>query len=433
MSDSPVADTSARGSSLLGSVLVYTLTNVVSAAVPFLMLPVLTRVLAPAEYGQVAMFSVALTLLGAFTGLNVHAAIGVRYFERARLDFPRYVGTCLIILAVSTVVVLALIALLLPWLQPIAKLPARWLLAAAVVSAAQILIQIQLAIWQSARRPYAYGALRLGQSVLDGSISLVLVLALGLAWQGRAAGIAAAAGLSAALCLYLLIRWRWARWPLSRDYAFNALRFGVPLIPHTLGGVLLAMVDRVMISNVLGVASTGIYMVALQIGMVLGLATDAFNRAYAPWLLEGLGTEQPARDVAIVRFTYGYFIVVIIAAAALGLLAPLILQFLVGAQFRAAAPIVRYVALGFAFCGMYYMVTNYVFYAGRTASLALITLLCGCSNAGLAYWLLHRRGVIGAAQAFMLAQAMLFAGTWWLAQRARPMPWRRALLKASSR
>jgi O-antigen/teichoic acid export membrane protein len=364
--------------------------------------------------------------------LNVNGAIGVRYFLQKEIDFPRYVATCLVILTLSTLMVLAMVGALLPWLESVTGLPARWLLVAVLVSAAQALTQMQLAIWQSARRPWAYGALRLGQSIMDGLISLTLVLALGLAWEGRVAGIASATGLIGVLSLVLLLRHRWVRFPASWAYARNALQFGVPLVPHVIGGMLLVMVDRLMISNIMGVASTGIYMVALQIGMVLGLATDSFNRAYAPWLLETLREHQPRRDAAIVRYTYGYFIVVGLIAVLLGIFAPSILNVLVGEKFRAAAPIVLYITLGYAFGGMYYMVTNYVFFAGRTASLAVITMTCGVCNAALTYWLLHRNGVIGAAQAFMIAQALMFLGAWWLAHRSRPMPWGKALLEPRS-
>src|SRR5204862_8053995 len=116
-------------------------------------------------------------------------------------------------------------------------------------------------------------------------IGLVLVVALGLAGEGRVAGIASAAGLIGVVTLLLLVRHGWVRFPGKRDYAHNALRFGIPLVPYVAGGMLLVMIDRVMISNVLDIASTGIYMVALQVGMVLGLATASFNRAHARGML----------------------------------------------------------------------------------------------------------------------------------------------------
>lgn len=416
------------GPRFLRPALVYAATNAAAAGVPLLMLPVLTRVLTPDEYGKVAMFSVAVTLLGAFVGLNVHSSIGVRFFEPDRAGFPRYVGTCLAIMAISTAAILALAGLTLPWLEAATKIPGPWLLAAVAVAAALFVVQTQLAVWQSATRPWAYGGMRLLQATLDGAGSLLLVLALGLGWQGRAGGIAAAALACAAIAFVLLWRGGWLRFEFDRAAARSALHFGVPLVPHVVGGMLIAMSDRVMISNLLDTASTGVYMVALQIGAVLGLATDSFNRAFAPWLLQALNQDGERRDRSIVRLTYLYFAVVVLVALAMGFGAPALLGLLVGEQFRAAAPIVVYVALGFAFGGMYYMVTNYVFYARHTARLAAVTISCGLLNVALSYWLLRTRGLVGAAQAYMLAQAALFLATWWLAQRSRPMPWRRALL-----
>jgi Na+-driven multidrug efflux pump len=79
---------------------------------------------------------------------------------------------------------------------------------------------------------------------------------------------------------------------------------------------------------------------------------------------------------------------------------------------------------------MYLMVTNYVFYAGKTAQLAIVTLISGLFNVGVSYLLIRAHGVIGAAQAFAAAQALLFVLTWFVAQRARPMPWLRAVVPA---
>jgi O-antigen/teichoic acid export membrane protein len=411
------------GRALVGSALVYTLTNALSAGVPFLMLPVLTRVLQPEEYGLVAMFGVVVGVLGALTGLNVHGAVGVRYFERDRVDLPRYVGTCLAILLASTLAVAAIVAVLLPWLQDWTKLPGRWLLVAVLVSGAQFVIQTQLVLWQCARQPWRFAGLRLSQAGLDAGLSLALVLGAGLAWEGRAGGIAIAAFLAAAAALFLLWRSGAAALPPARGQARDALAFGVPLVPHALGGMLIAMVDRFMISNVLDVASTGIYMVALQIGMVLGLFTDAFNKAFAPWLMESLRQDSQERDRRIVRWTYAYFAGVTLVALVIGWIAPGLLGVLVGEKYRAAAPIVVFITLGYAFGGMYYMVTNYVFFAGRTGRLAAVTLTSGVLNVVASWWLLQRNGLVGAAQAFMLAQATLFLGTWVLAQRSRPMPW----------
>jgi O-antigen/teichoic acid export membrane protein len=412
---------------LFGSAVIYTVIAGVGAGIPLILLPVLTRLLSPEEYGKVAMFSVVVQVLGTLTGLSVHGAVGMRYFDRDKLDFPRYVASCLTILLASTALVLVLVLLALSWVEGFTKLPGYWLVLAVLLSGTNFIVQTQLAIWQSGRQALRFGMLRIAQAVTDLVLSLLLVVVAGLAWQGRISGIVIAGFAAAAVALATLVRGKWLRFPIERGYIENALRFGVPLVPHAIGGMLIAMVDRFMISNILDVASTGIYMVALQIGLVLNLVNDALNRAYSPELIEQLKIGDPDRDVRIVRATYAYFLALLVVGAALGFLAPSILGVLVGAKFQAAAPVVIFITIGQAFSGMYMMVATYIFYAGRTASLAVITLSCGLLNVGISYWLLRTEGLVGAALAFMIAQAALFLGAWWLSNQSRPMPWLKAL------
>lgn len=419
--------------SLLGGTAVYTLSSLACAAIPFLMLPILTRALTPEEYGTVAMFSVVVALFGTLTGMSVSGAVAMRYFDRETIDFPRYVGSCTAILGVSTVLVFGVSAAAAPLLQEFTKLEPPWIYLAVAVAGAQFFVQIALAIWQSGKQPWRFAGLRMFQAILDAATSIVLVVGVGLAGQGRMTGIAAASLAAALLSVSILLRGGWIKGPVSREYVSSALHFGIPLVPHALGGLLTSILDRFLISNLLGVASTGVYMVALQIGMVLGLLTDSFNRAYAPWLIENLQRRDPARDVQIVRFTYGYFVLVIVLAALTALAVPLIMPILVGERFTEASKVVGFMAFGYAFGGMYYMVTNYVFFAGRTARLAVVTFSGGALNVVASYFLIQHNGVLGAAQGFMISQAYVFLGTWWLAQKSRPMPWLSALTWRSTR
>ncbi|WP_186766991.1 lipopolysaccharide biosynthesis protein [Devosia ginsengisoli] len=401
--------------------------NAVAAGVPLLLMPLLTRILSQEDYGRVGMFSVTIVALSALAGLSVYGATGIRYFERNELNFPNYVTSCFAILGASSAVLMLVVLLFSDRLEQVTHLPTSWLVIATLVAMVQFVLQVRLGIWQSAKQPWHFGALRISQSVGDAALTLALVVGLGLAWQGRAAGMAIAAGGVGALAVISLFRSGLIGRQVKKDYVLNALRYGVPLIPHVLGGMLLAMADRFMISSMLGVAETGIYFVSVQIGLAIRLITESVNRAYAPWLIEALRINDYPRDIAAVRMTYAYSTALLAGAILVGWLAPFILPLLVGEAFQAAAPIVGVTALGFAFGGMYLMVTNYLFYAGQTGRLALITISCGALNVGLSYVLLPLNGAIGAAQAFAASQLALFLLTWFAAQRARPMPWLRAL------
>lgn len=400
--------------------------NLASAAVPFLLLPVLTRVLSPKDYGLVAMFGVLVSIAAPFTGMSVYGAVGVRFFQMETAQLERFIGVCFWIVAVSTCAVALLVGLSGFYLEQLTQVPQAWLLAAVAVSGAQAVINMQLSLWQSQQHAAPYGALQFGQTAANIVLALVLVLAVGLTWRGRTLGQLASALIFLGIALVFLRR-RAVFWPVDRAHVADALRFGVPLIPHFLGALAIAAADRVIVAKMLGLDEAGIYMVALQLGMAIGLFTEAFNKAYAPWLMSALSNKDVAREVGIVRGTYAYFLAVTILALVLGLLAPWILSIAVGDVFQGASAAVVYVAMGFAFGGMYYMVTGYVFFANRTAVLAVLTVIAGLVNVLATIYLIRVNGMIGAAQGFMLSQASLFFGTWWLANRSHPMPWIRAM------
>jgi O-antigen/teichoic acid export membrane protein len=417
-----------KSKGLMKSASIYTGSNILTSAIPFLLLPILTRVLTPADYGIVAMFGIMVSIFAAFTGLGALGAVEVRYFEQERIDLPRYVASCLVILSVSTILVLFCTYLFNGVLESFTSVPGNWLLVAVLVAAMQFIVLLRLSLWQVSEQVWKYGAMQIGQSALNAGLSLWFVLVVGLAWQGRTWGIAIASGIVLLIAAASLWLDGWIRWSISLDYIKNALRFGVPLVPHLLGGILIAAVDRLLVTNLLDVSQTGIYTVAMQIGMMLSLLTGAFNKAYAPWLFEHLKSRDDSQKIQIVRNTYLYFILLWIIALSLGYLAPVILAVLVGEAFRAGAGVVAYVAAGFAFGGMYFMVTNYVFLAGATARLAFITLASGIINVVVTYYLIGEYALAGAGYGFVISQAILFLGAWYLANTVYPMPWKKALV-----
>ncbi len=411
-----------------GDASIYFGASIISAAIPFLLLPILTRVLTPVDYGMAAMFGVVSNILGALTGLSVHGAITVRYFKLDSQHLSRYIGACFRILTLSTLVIFIVVALIGTQLTSITLLPTGWLLACVLMSAAQVVINMRLSLWQVQNRAIRFGVFQGVQAALNVSLALVLVIGLALSWQGRALGQLLTAMILMGFSLFLM-RGEIA-FPLGGDDTRDALKFGIPLIPHVLGGLLIAATDRMMIANMLDVREAGIYTVALQIGMAMSLITESFNKVYAPRLLAVLGNIDVGRDRRIVRHTYLYFVAVVLAAGILGVLAPPILSILAGREFQSASGAVFYIALGYAFGGMYYMVTIYVFFASRTASLAVVTLCSGIFNVAVTWYLIKLNGVVGAAQSFALSQAVLFVACWCLGHRARPMPWRQALFRA---
>jgi O-antigen/teichoic acid export membrane protein len=412
--------------SLLSSSLVYLAANLASAALPFALLPVLTRYLGPTEYGLVAMFQALVAGLGAVVGFGVIGAIARKYYDAdsSQDQLRDFIGTCIQITLGSGLValfgVLALEGQIDAWLG----LSLRWAMLAVVVATATVMVQIRLSQWQVKGEAVRYAALQTAQSGFAVALSLVAVLVWAMGAEGRILAIALAICLSALLAVWLLHRDDLLSLKLWRPtYVKEALAFGLPLMPHTLGGLFLFSADRVVINTNLGLSNAGVYAVAAQLISVMSMVFGAVNNAYVPWLFQRLKDNLPAEKLKIVRYTYIWFGLIIVSVACAFLVGPFMTVLIAGEAFAQAGDVIGWLALSQAFVGMYLMVTNYIFFSKKTVYLSFATLLSGVTNLVLLPFMVVSFGLKGAAWAACIANGLQFVVTWWLAARLHPMPW----------
>ena len=412
-------------SSLFSGSAVYLFSNILAAAIPFALLPVLTRYLTTAEYGQVAIFQTLLAGLGAFVGLSVQGAAGVKYYDT---DLPKqelkyFIGNCFLVLAVTTALVLMSAVVFRRSLSDWLAIETQWLLLSVFVSGATFVISMRMGQWQVRKQARNYGAFQVSQSLLNMLLSLLVVVYFLQGAAGRIWVLGSIPLVFAVVALFLLYKDDLLGFAWRPGYLREILAFGVPLIPHSAGLFLLSSVDRFIINDKLGLAQVGIYMVAVQLAAAMGLVFDAINNAYVPWLFERLKRNQMEEKKQIVRWTYAYCIALLGVVALAFVIGPPLLILIAGEKYSAAADIIGWLALGQAFNGMYLMVTNYIFYSKRTGLLSLSTITSGLINVGLLLVLISLMGLKGAAVAFAVSMALKFLLTWFVAHLRHPMPW----------
>lgn len=410
-------------SALVRTAGVYTIANTLNAAIPFLMMPILTRYMSPDDYGVYVIFQLLSAFVAAFTGLSIHGAIARQFVDLKKSDLSAYIANCLLILLASSCIVVAFFCLFSSQISKISSFPREWFWSVILVSICQFLTLIVLTLWQMEKKPVSYGTLQILQTIVNIGLSIWFVVGLGLGWRGSLLGQVIAVALTGCLSLWILWRDDWLRFIYVPKYVRHALSFGVPLIPHTIGATLIAMTDRAMIANMIGVAESGVYTVGYQFGMVIALFQNSFNQAWVPWAYERLRRNDDREKMRIVRFTYLYFAVILVVVLLLAFLAPLIMKYFVGNNFSRASDYVFWIGLGYAFNGMYKMVSVYIFYESRTHLLAWVTLFTAVSNFIITYQFILLNGVIGAAQAASLSFFISFLLTWSLSARIYRMPW----------
>jgi len=408
---------------MLKSAGIYTAANMLNAAVPFLLLPILTRYLTPAEYAIVTLFQVMMNGVLPFVGFNLEGAINRQFFDRSESSFPAYVSNGFYILISSSLVMLLLFELTASGLETLTQFPSNWMWAIVCFAFCQKIAEILLTIWRVEDKPIHFGVFRVLRTSLDLGLSMYFIIVLKRSWEGRIEGQLVAIAFFAIIAVYYLAKGRFFKWEYHKEYIRGILKFGLPLIPHVLGAVIITYSDRLFITNMIGLKEMGLYSVGYQIGMVISLLQNSFNQAWQPWLYQKLKDGDFSEKIKIVKMTYVYFIGLILAVLALTIIGPWIVEYMTADEYQDANQFIFWIALGFAFNGMYKMVGNYLFYLRKTMTIGVITGATALINIGLNYIFIKMNGSVGAAQSTAVTFFIQFIIVWFISAKYFKMPW----------
>lgn len=407
----------------LSSGSIYLLSNVLNSSIPLLLLPLFTRLMTPEDYGVVAMFSLVLTFFIAFCGMGTNGAINVRFFQLDKDELSKYVFSCLVILILSSGLLLLSLSIFGDLLSEVTLLPTKWLYYIVVVAFFQFVITIRLSLWQAQQKALYYGCLQILTSLLNASLSLFFLYFVANSWESRAWGQSVTLFIMFVISLVLMVKGReisvWFRVDLIKD----ALKFGIPLMPHIVGGTVIAMADRAIIGNLVGEYGVGIYMVALQLSFSMGFFSDAFVKAYSPLLYRLLSQNDEQSKLKVVGMTYLSFVGFPILVIPLYFIIYVSYPFLVAPEYQSSLELVLWFLIGHAFTGMYYAVSNFYFFASRTGRLAFITTTIGVATVIASIYLIKAFGLLGGAIGFLLGQLIQFLFVFILGAKIIDLPW----------
>ncbi|MFO1268777.1 MAG: lipopolysaccharide biosynthesis protein [Rubrivivax sp.] len=407
------------------SVLIYACAFAVAGATPFVLLPILTRLLSPTQFGEVTAFLMLTAIVANAAGLSVHGLVSVRYFKVEREELRRLASAALLLVLAAHAVVLVAVLVLHGPLARLFELSAGSSALAVVAALALSLNLVFLALFQSSDRPLHY----LGARLIQGAVELGLCLALlwlfipdaGARTLSYALALVASAAFGAA--------WAWRQGhlgpaTLSRQRLRALLAFGAPMLPHVAAGTAITYLDRMVVSSLLGAQSLGLYMAAMQVGMVMIALVEPLNKALAPWLFRQLARDDEAVRRMIVRRTYGLFAALVLAGVLLATLAWMLFDRLVGTAYVAARPLVPWMVAGFVLQGMYYAVVNYLFFAERTGRLSVTSGTTAVVGLGVSYLLTSHWACSAPACRSRSTTRCCWRLVWVVAAVAVPMPWR---------
>ena len=287
----------------------------------------------------------------------------------------------------------------------------RWL---AVYVGFKTVSDVSFTVLRQRERAGAFVLLGAAEMVLvvGGVVLFLVVLEQGLIGVMRGYALAAAVLAFIVTPLLLTRVERRVRWGLVRPM----LLFGVPLIASGLAGRFLNIGDRFLVIHYLGPEANAVYEWAARFGGVVNtFLVQSLTLAFTVLGLKALGTSG---DPALHRRTFRHFSALAgWMVLGLGLFVSDVSRLLTDdPQYIEADGLVVLIAGGFGFYGLYYVLVNVLYAAGRTQAVALAMGTAAVLNLVLNVLLIPRWGLAGAASATLVAYAGLAIGTAWLAQ-----------------
>lgn len=410
--------------------LIYIFTDFLNKSLPFLLLPILTKYLSPADFGIIASFNSLKTVLIIFIGLNITSAINVNFFHLSKKELSVYISNSLIIVSVTFLVSLVILLLFKNDLVNYLNMPLQWLLMAFLVAPGMYLITVNLTLWLAEQLPKSYGIFQLSQTLLILLLSLFFIICLRMGWQGRILAISIGVILFAIISLYFLNKRGYISFNYNLNYIKEALSFGIPLIPHTLSSWLRNGAIIFVLVHMVGVAQTGLFDVGNKIALLISILAMAINKAWSPYLFRVLSKnpdEQQKRK--IVSIILLLFIGLIVMAFMFTISSRLLVELFLDRRFYDSYKFIGWQSFGAAFYGMYIFVVNFIFYAKKTKYVAYITFTISAINIIIAYVLIRINGTIGAAQANTISFALSFLFVWYYSNKVYKMPWNKFLIR----
>lgn len=412
-----------KKSSLFKDAGIYTVYNMIDRSVPFLLLPVITRILEPEQYGIYGAFQALIVIVLPLISLNTDSSILRNYFSLDEKKFRIYFSNGVFIYILCSIATIMIFYIFRDFLGGLVNFPKEWLIFAVLICAFQYLIDLELNLLQVTKQPKKYGIFKISNTLCKNILMLTMILYFSFKWEGLVIGHIATAFIFGVIAIYIFLRKKLFSRQINKEYLKDNVKFGAPLTLHRIGGWMQEQATRIILNMILGASFTGNLIAGASFGLIIALLQDSFNKAFVPYLFEKLQNVTAEDKRKLVKLTYYYNISLLLLAIIVGVLAYLYSGFVLGDKYKTAGLYTIWIAMGYAFDGMYKMHVNYIFFEKKTQYIFYITIISGAITVALSFLFIKAYGAIGAGYAITIGFFCSYILAWIIAQKVYPMPW----------
>ena len=353
----------------------YIVCNFVQKGMSVITVPIFTRLLTKAEYGNLNVYNswyTILTILVALAmGSGMHMQGLVKFSERRDSFTAALQGLTLTLVAAWALLYFPLRGFF------------NGLLSLNTVQMSAMLINIWTSavfgLWANTQRvEYRYRALlvvTLIGSLFKPAVEILMVLNFEDRVTAKVVGTALVELFAFGWLFFAQMRK--GKQFYSAEVWKYALVFCIPLVPHYLSQTLLNQADRIMIKELLGEEEAGIYGLAYSVSLVLSIMVTALGQSVSPWIYEKI-KQKKEKDIGGVI----YLLMLLLAGLSLLLIlfAPEVIAVFAPASYSDGIRCIPPVTIGIFFTFCYTTYVKFALYYEKKLGFVLATVFCALLN-----------------------------------------------------
>ncbi len=424
---------------LAGHTAVYGLSTIFGRLLNYLLVPLYTRMLSPAEYGAVSEFYAYSSFLAVIFMYGMETAF-FRFVQKEENKL-RVFSTAWISIIFSSVILMGLMILFTPWFASFSynTLHPEYFYYFIAILGAEAITQIPFAWLRQTNRPYRFAMIKLVGIGLNVGLNLFFILAIpllskdGYEWatsiKESASGVTFIFLINIAssvlLIPFFIKEIKVFKEGFDRELWKKMLRYALPLMVLGFAGMINETLDRFLLKYIISdknyaLEQIGIYGAVYKLSIIISLFIQAFRFAAEPFFFSR-ANDKTAPD--LYAKVMHYFIMVCCVIFLMVTLFIDLFKHFIGEEFRVGLPVVPILLMANIFLGIYYNLSIWYKVTDKTIYGALITVFGAVITIVLNIILIPIMGYTGSAWATFACYFSIALISYFVGQKYFPVPY----------
>lgn len=376
----------------------YMIASFLPAIVGFLMLPIYSRYLIPEDYGVLALVLSLQAFLPLIMTLQIHSSISRFYFDYKdnKIKLHTFISTLTLLTFILSTIILILVLLnykeiiffLFPKTIGYNNLFLLGILTAYLTVFNSIFIAL-IRVQQKAK-------LFMKASISLFFISLTINILEVVIYERGAYGVVEATFITIGISFFAYTFLVKELFTLKFDFnmVLEPLKYSIPLIPHSLSGLIFMYSDRIILERYVTLSAIGLYMFADKVAMIFKILVNEFNSAFSPFFNEKSKQSKVEAIKEVQNISLVFIYVTSMLMVLVALFSVELVYLLLDEKYFDTWIMIPLLSSAYIFRSLYCFSSSGLFFEKQTGKVAIITIVSGLANIGLNLWLIPIYGLI---------------------------------------